>query len=69
MKIGKYELILAEDNQVNFLTPDRIYIRVCDGEGREFSKFDLFKKLEATIDDFLRKICNETQRTHQKTGE
>lgn len=54
MKIGKYELIMSEDNQVNFLTPDRVYIRKDDGEGGEFNKYDLFKRLEAVIDEFYK---------------
>lgn len=54
MKIGKYELILAEDNQANFLTPDTVWIRKDCGEAGEFNKYDLFKKLEVVIDEFYK---------------
>lgn len=52
MIIGKYELTLEEDDA--YLTEDEVGIIMEDGEGGAFDKEELFKRLEAVIDEFYK---------------
>lgn len=54
MIIGKYKLTLPEYDELYLLPPDSVWIRKDCGEGGEFNKEDLFKKLEAVIDEFYK---------------